>query len=88
MAIWDARSDGTIPTGQSSTLAAAAAEPTSPTATNDIVFTSLGSTASTTSWRVYLRNELLGSTHPDASFVIIIGGLTGYISTNDKVVLP
>jgi hypothetical protein len=88
MAIWDARSDGTIPTGQSSTLAAAAAEPTSPTATNDIVFTSLGSTASTTSWRVYLRNELLGSTHPDASFVINIGGLTGYISNNDKVVLP
>jgi len=88
MAIWDARSDGTTPTGQSSTLAAAPALPASPTAANDIVFTSLGSTANTTSWRVYLRNELLGSTHPDASFVIIIGGLTGYISTNDKVVLP
>jgi prepilin-type N-terminal cleavage/methylation domain-containing protein len=88
MAIWDARSDGTTPTGQSSTLAAAPALPASPTAANDIVFTSLGSTANTTSWRVYLRNELLNSTHPDASFVINIGGLTGYISTNDKVVLP
>jgi prepilin-type N-terminal cleavage/methylation domain-containing protein len=88
VAIWDARSDGTVPTGQSSTLAAAGAEPTSPTGANDIVFTSLGSTANTTSWRVYLRNELLGSTHPDASFVISIGGLTSYISTNDKVVLP
>ena len=88
MAIWDARSDGATPTGQSSTLASAAALPTSPTAANDIVFTSLGSTANTSSWRVYLRNELLGSTHPDASFVINIGGLTSYISTNDKVVLP
>jgi len=88
VAIWDARSDGTTPTGQSSTLATAPALPASPTAANDIVFTSLGSTSNTTSWRVYLRNELLGSTHPDASFVINIGGLTGYISTNDKVVLP
>jgi prepilin-type N-terminal cleavage/methylation domain-containing protein len=88
MAIWDARSDGAIPTAQSSTLAAAPALPASVTAPNDIVFTSLGSTANTTSWRVYLRNELLHSTHPDASFVINIGGLTGYISTNDKVVLP
>ena len=88
MAIWDARSDGTTPTGQSSTFAATPALPASPTAANDIVFTSLGSTANATSWRVYLRNELLNSTHPDASFVINIGGLTGYISTNDKVVLP
>jgi prepilin-type N-terminal cleavage/methylation domain-containing protein len=88
MAIWDARSDGATPTGQNSTLASAAALPTSPTAANDIVFTSLGSTANTFSWRVYLRNELLNSTHPDASFVINIGGLTSYISTNDKVVLP
>ena len=88
MPIWDARSDGATPTGQNSTLASAAALPTSPTAANDIVFTSLGSTANTFSWRVYLRNELLNSTHPDASFVINIGGLTSYISTNDKVVLP
>ena len=88
MAIWDARSDGTTPTGQSSTFAATPALPASPTAANDIVFTSLGSTANATSWRVYLRNELLNSTHPDASFVINIGGLTGYISTNDKEVLP
>lgn len=88
VAIWDARSDGTPPTAQSGILAAAPAQPTTPTAANDIVFTSLGSTANTTSWRVYLRNELLPSTHPDASFVISIGGLTGYITTNDKVVLP
>lgn len=88
VAIWDARSDGTLPTAQSSSLTGTAAQPTSPTAANDIVFTSIGSTANTTSWRVFVRNELLNSNHPDASFVINIGGLTGYISTNDKVVLP
>jgi len=56
--------------------------------TNDIVFTPLGSTANTTNWRVFLRNELLQAGHPDASFVINIGGLTGFISSNDKVTLP
>jgi prepilin-type N-terminal cleavage/methylation domain-containing protein len=88
VAIWDSRTDGAIPTGQNATLAASAAEPTSPTGSNDIVFTPIGSTANTSSWRVFVRNEILPSSHPDASFVINVGGLTGYITSNDKVVLP
>ena len=62
--------------------------------TNDIVFTSLGSATTAAdkttpaTWRVYLRNELLPSSHPDASFVITVTGLTGFISSNDKVTLP
>jgi prepilin-type N-terminal cleavage/methylation domain-containing protein len=88
VAIWDARSDGTLPTAQNATLAANPTTPTAPAPANDIIFTSLGSTANTTSWRVYLRNELLQAGHLDASFVINIGGLTGFISSNDKVTLP
>ena len=88
VAIWDARTDGTQPTAQNSTLAAAPTVLAAPAPANDIVFTSVGSTANTTNWRVYLRNELLPSIHTDASFVINVGGLTGFISTNDKVALP
>jgi prepilin-type N-terminal cleavage/methylation domain-containing protein len=88
VAIWDAKTDGTQPTAQSSLLAAATSVPTSPASANDIVFTSLGSTTNTTNWRVFLRNELLPATHPDASFVVNVGGLTGFISSNDKVTLP
>jgi prepilin-type N-terminal cleavage/methylation domain-containing protein len=88
VAIWDAKTDGTQPTVQSSLLAAAPSAPTSPASANDIVFTSLGSTTNTTNWRVFLRNELLPATHPDASFVVNVGGLTGFISSNDKVTLP
>jgi prepilin-type N-terminal cleavage/methylation domain-containing protein len=88
VAIWDARTDGTIPASQSTTLAAAPTPPTAPAPANDIIFTSLGSTANTTSWRVFMRNELLPAGHPDASFVVNIGGLTGFISSNDKVTLP
>ncbi len=88
VAIWDARTDGTLPSAQNSALVGAPAAPTSPTPANDLVFTSLGSTANTASWRVFLRNELLSSVHPDASFVINIWGLTGFISSNDKVTLP
>jgi prepilin-type N-terminal cleavage/methylation domain-containing protein len=88
VAIWDARIDRNQPTGQENLLAATPTTLTSPVPANDIIFTSLGSTANATSWRVYLRNELLPTTHPDASFVINIGGLTGFISSNDKVTLP
>ena len=93
VAIWEARTDSTQPSAQSSTLTAAAAIPTSPAA-NDIIFTSVGSAVTfddrTTpaNWRVYLRNELLPSINPDASFVINVGGLTGFVSSNDKVTLP
>lgn len=88
VAIWDARTDGNLPAEQSATLSASPTPPTSPAPANDIIFTPLGSTANTTNWRVFLRNELLQSGHPDASFVINIGGLTGFISSNDKVTLP
>lgn len=88
VAIWDARTDGTQPMGRNTTLSADPTPPTSPAPANDIIFTSLGSTANTANWRVFLRNELLQSGHPDASFVINIGGLTGFISSHDKVTLP
>ena len=54
---------------------------------NDIVFTSLGSTAGNNSWWIYIRNELLPSGHPDASFVIRVGGLTGFVSSNEMVTM-
>ena len=54
---------------------------------NDITFTPLGATADTASWWIYIRNELLASNHPDASFMITVGGLTGFVSSNDKVTL-
>jgi prepilin-type N-terminal cleavage/methylation domain-containing protein len=90
VAIWDAKVNDstTLPTAQSSSFTGATAQPTSPTGANDIVFTSIGSTASTANWRIFIRNELLTSVHPDAAFVINIGGLTGFITTNDKVTLP
>ena len=88
VAIWDATSGSTQPAIQNPLLAADPTAPTLPTPANDIVFTSVGSTANTTSWRVFLRNELLPRINPDASFVINIRGLTGFISSNDKVALP
>ncbi len=90
VAIWDAKVNDstTLPSGQNSALTVTPAAPTSPAAANDIVFTPLGSTENYGNWRIFLRNELLSSNHPDASFVIDILGLTGYITTNDKVVLP
>lgn len=89
VAIWDARTDSTLPAAQTIPLATSAIAPTSPVPANDdIVFTSLGSTVNTANWRVYLRNELLPAGHPDSSFVINVGGLTGFISSNDKVTLP
>jgi len=97
VAIWDAKNlsdctaTGTLPTAQ--TLPAGApAVPTS-SSTNDIVFTSVGSAVTPSdgttpaNWCVYLRNELLPPGHPDASFVVTIKGLTGFITSNDKVTL-
>jgi prepilin-type N-terminal cleavage/methylation domain-containing protein len=94
VAIWDAKVNDltTLPTGANLPTGTPAA-PTS-ASTNDIVFTSVGSAVTfsdrTTpaNWRVFLRNELLPAIHPDASFVINVTGLTGYISSNDKVTLP
>jgi len=88
VAVWDARTDVTLPESKNSLMDGTPAAPTSPAAANDIIFTPLGSTVSNANWRVYLRNELLPSAHPDASFMITVGGLTGHISTNNKVTLP
>jgi Tfp pilus assembly protein FimT len=49
----------------------------------EIVFTSLGSTPTTTNWSIYVRNELLPAVHPDAGFLIKVVGLTGFVTTND-----
>jgi len=93
VAIWDAKvtNPTSLPSGQILPTGGIAA-PNAP-GTNDIVFTSIGSAATfankTTpaTWRVYLRNELLPPIHPDSSFVINVTGLTGFISSNDKVTL-
>jgi prepilin-type N-terminal cleavage/methylation domain-containing protein len=99
VAIWDAlvNDPTTLPTGPAvptgGTLSTSPAPTTLPAA-YDIVFTSVGSattsadTTTPANWRIFLRNELLPAGHPDASFVINIGGLTGFISSNDKVTLP
>jgi prepilin-type N-terminal cleavage/methylation domain-containing protein len=89
VAIWDARTDTTAPTAQNTNLTGASSPPVAGTPkANEIIFTSMGGTTTSSNWRIYIRNELLPSAHPDASFVINVGGLTGFISANDKVVLP
>ena len=91
VAIWDAVvGGGTQPTGpqaDDSTTTTVKVDGSDLKAIDEIVFTSLGGTRDTQSWRVYIRNELLPSAHPDASFVVNVGGLTGFVSANDKVVL-
>ncbi len=94
VAIWDAKSTNLTSLPGNQILPTAGNTPPTAPGTNDIVFTSVGSATTfsdkTTpvNWRVFMRNELLPSGHPDASFVINIGGLTGFISSNDKVILP
>jgi prepilin-type N-terminal cleavage/methylation domain-containing protein len=86
VAIWDARTNTTAPTTKNSTdLEATPGPPVegSPR-NNEIIFTSLGGTVGTKNWRIYIRNELLPTAHPDASFVIDVGGLTGFVTENDK----
>lgn len=88
IAIWDANTTATVPTA--AVLTDAAGTPSfSPTLpANDIAFSSLGSTTDNSSWSIYIRNELLPSTHPDASFLITVRGLTGFVTGNNKVSLP
>lgn len=89
VAIWNAVTDGSQPDKQNPNLTGPPAEPVFGTPKpNEIIFTSLGGTLGTQSWRIYIRNELLPSAHPDASFVVNVGGLTGFVSANDKVTLP
>jgi prepilin-type N-terminal cleavage/methylation domain-containing protein len=89
VAIWEAVTDGSVPNQQSAVFEGPPTAPVldSPTK-NEIVFTSMGGTLGSASWRIYIRNELLPSAHPDSSFVVKVGGLTGFVSANDKVVLP
>ena len=88
IAIWAANTTGTTPS------AAVLTDSTMPPSfspslpSNDIAFTLLGSTTNNSTWSIYIRNELLGTGHPDASFLITVSGLTGYISSNNKVTLP
>ena len=99
VAIWEALVNDltTLPTGPNVPTGATLAESPAPTtlpAGHDIVFTSVGSATTSTdtttpvTWRIFLRNELLPSGHPDSSFVINVTGLTGFITSNDKVTLP
>jgi prepilin-type N-terminal cleavage/methylation domain-containing protein len=88
VAIWDARTDGASPTGQNAALTVAPVPPTTTPAANEIIFTPLGGTLSNANWQVFVRNEILPSAHPDASFSVTVGGLTGFISSRNKVTLP
>jgi prepilin-type N-terminal cleavage/methylation domain-containing protein len=89
VAIWDARTDLVVPTGKSSNMDVAPAPPTALVPRgNEITFTSLGSTTGNANWRVYIRNELLPRAHPDAFFLVRVGGLTGFVSSNEMVTAP
>jgi prepilin-type N-terminal cleavage/methylation domain-containing protein len=88
VAIWDAKTDGTSPTGQNAALTIAPVPPTTTPAANEIIFTPLGGTYNNSNWQVFVRNEILPSAHPDASFSVTVGGLTGFISSRNKVTLP
>jgi prepilin-type N-terminal cleavage/methylation domain-containing protein len=89
VAIWDARTDATPVTAKNPGLSVAPSPPTaSSPRDNEIIFVPMGGTLNSANWRIYLRNELLPSAHPDSSFVINVRGLTGYVSAFDKVVLP
>jgi len=90
IAIWGARTDSTVPNTQDTNFEESTTAPPTDLAPrpNEIIFLPLGSTLNNANWRVYIRNELLASNHPDASFLINVRGLTGFVSENDKVVLP
>jgi prepilin-type N-terminal cleavage/methylation domain-containing protein len=88
IAVWAANKTGTTPT-QAELTDSAPTPSLSPTLPdNDIAFSPLGSTSDNSSWWVYLRNELLPANHPDASFLVTVRGLTGFVSGNNKVTLP
>ena len=88
VAIWDARTDATVPSAKNSAMDATPGAPTGTPAANEIIFTPLGGTLNSVNWQVFIRNEILPSDHPDASFGVTVGGLTGFISSRNKVTLP
>lgn len=88
VAIWAANTTGTAPTGAELTDSTTTPTLTPPLPSNDVSFTLLGATTNNSTWSIYIRNELLPAGHPDASFLITVSGLTGYVSSNNKVTLP
>jgi len=79
--IWDATPDPTKAVNQAAPLGA-----TDSDTCVWMYFNSMGnagtnvSAANLASWKVYVRNEKLGATHPDGGFVILVTGLTSYVS--------
>jgi prepilin-type N-terminal cleavage/methylation domain-containing protein len=88
VAIWAANKTGTAPTQAELTDSTSTPSFSPDLPTNDIAFSSLGSTTDNSSWSIYIRNELLPANHPDASFLLTVRGLTGFVSANNKVTLP
>jgi prepilin-type N-terminal cleavage/methylation domain-containing protein len=86
IAIWDANATQTEPKARKLENGTGAPDFANPP-TNDIIFTPLGATNANSSWWIYIRNEFLEPNHPDASFLITVRGLTGHISSNQKVTL-
>jgi prepilin-type N-terminal cleavage/methylation domain-containing protein len=87
IAIWAAKTTAVQPLAAELTDSTITPDFSSPPS-NDIAFSPLGSTTNNNAWSIYIRNELLPAGHPDASFLITVSGLTGYISSNNKVTLP
>jgi prepilin-type N-terminal cleavage/methylation domain-containing protein len=88
VAIWAANTTGTTPAAAELTDSATTPSFSPSLPSNDIAFSLLGSTNNNSTWSIFIRNELLPSGHPDASFLITVSGLTGYVSSNNKVTLP
>jgi len=88
VAIWAVQKSGSAPSAAALTDSTTPPSFSSTLPDNDIAFSLLGSTNDNNSWSIYIRNELLPAGHPDASFLITVSGLTGYISSNNKVTLP
>lgn len=88
IAIWAANTTGVAPSAAELTDSTTPPSFSPSLPSNDIAFSPLGSTASNNTWSIFIRNELLPAGHPDASFLITVSGLTGYISSNNKVTLP
>jgi len=88
VAVWAVNNAGTVPAAAELTDSTTPPSFSPSLPTNDIAFSLLGSTINNNTWSIYLRNELLPAGHPDASFLITVSGLTGFISSNHKVTLP
>ncbi|HEX7597609.1 MAG TPA: type II secretion system protein [Polyangia bacterium] len=77
--IWAVTTDGTVPTSQ--VLGVNAGQNTW------IDFNPMGNAGATPAssslqnYQIYIRNEFLAPTHPDAGFVVSVTGLTSFVST-------